>query len=300
MIKGLAITPPIIGRISIGKLVNKNDKWLPEKDDSFTLTTQVQNRNGWMLHPLHQQYAETAANGKIRAIPVRVLFNDSELNLRAEYSAFDRSTGRPLCVGNGENAKRVNEGGIEEVTCPGPEYCRFAHEQGCKLYGRLNLQVEGQNDELGSFIFRTTGYNSVRTLAARLRYFEAVTGGHTRHLALQLKLRAKSTTQSYRTPVYYVDLTLRDEDTLAKAVSTALQEAEHYRQAGVDMASLEHTARQLLHNGQFEDGEDEVPLLLDEFYPEQTEQSEPENKPANLVKATRLTNKLGTVVPSTK
>ncbi|WP_019933374.1 hypothetical protein [Oceanimonas smirnovii] len=302
MIKGLAITPPIIGRISIGKLVNKNDKWLPEKDDSFTLTTQVQNRNGWMLHPLHQQYAETAANGKIRAIPVRVLFNDSDLNLRAEYSAFDRSTGRPLCVGNGEAAKRVNEGGIEEVSCPGPEYCRFAHEQGCKLYGRLNLQVEGQNDELGSFIFRTTGYNSVRTLAARLRYFEAVTGGHTRHLALQLKLRAKSTTQSYRTPVYYVDLTLRDEDTLAEAVSTALQEAEHYRQAGVDMASLEHTARQLLHNGQFEDGEDEVPLLLDEFYPEQIEQPEPtqDAKPATLVKATRLTNKLGNVAPSTK
>jgi hypothetical protein len=37
MIKGLAITPPVIGRISIGKLVNRNDKWLPEKDDSFTL-----------------------------------------------------------------------------------------------------------------------------------------------------------------------------------------------------------------------------------------------------------------------
>lgn len=178
-----------------------------------------------------------------------------------------------------------------------PKYCRFAHEQGCKLYGRLNLKVEGQNDELGSFIFRTTGYNSVRTLAARLRYFEAVTGGHTRHLALQLKLRAKSTTQSYRTPVFYVDLTLRDEDTLVEAVSSALQEAEHYRQAGVEIASLEQTARQLLQNGQFEDNEEEVPLLLDEFYPEQTEQPESTQvaKPTNLVKATRLTNKLGTV-----
>ena len=107
MIKGLAITPPVIGRISIGHLVQKGDKWVPEKDDSFTLTTQVQGRNGWVLHPLHQQYSEQAANGKLRAIPVRLLFNDSELNLRAEYSAFDRSSGRPVCVGNGETARRV-------------------------------------------------------------------------------------------------------------------------------------------------------------------------------------------------
>ena len=72
MIKGLAITPPVIGRISIGHLVQKGEKWVPEKDDSFTLTTQVQGRNGWVLHPLHQQYSEQAANGKLRAIPVRL------------------------------------------------------------------------------------------------------------------------------------------------------------------------------------------------------------------------------------
>ena len=41
MIKGLAITPPVLGRISIGKVVEKNGKRLPEKDDQFTITTQV-------------------------------------------------------------------------------------------------------------------------------------------------------------------------------------------------------------------------------------------------------------------
>ncbi|WP_342713623.1 hypothetical protein [Oceanisphaera psychrotolerans] len=238
------------------------------------------------------------SNGKIRSIPVKVLFNDSDLNLRAEYSAFDRSTGRPICVGNGEMAKRVGEGGIEEVTCPSPERCRFAYEQGCKLYGRLNVQIDGQNDELGSFIFRTTGYNSVRTLAARLRYFEAASGGHTRHLPLQLRLRAKSTTQSYRTPVYYVDLTLREEDTLTEAVQAAHLEAERYNQAGVDTLNLENIARQLLQNGQFEDGEEEVPLLLEEFYPETesdtSSKSTDKPQPQELVRATRLTNKLGT------
>ena len=48
MIKGLAITLPVLGRISIGKIVEKNGKRLPEKDDQFTITTQVQNKDGWI------------------------------------------------------------------------------------------------------------------------------------------------------------------------------------------------------------------------------------------------------------
>ena len=49
MIKGLAITPPIVGRISIGKVVEKNGKRLPEKDDQFTITSLVQNKDGWLM-----------------------------------------------------------------------------------------------------------------------------------------------------------------------------------------------------------------------------------------------------------
>lgn len=35
MIKGLAITPPILGRISIGSVIEKNGKRLPVKEDFF-------------------------------------------------------------------------------------------------------------------------------------------------------------------------------------------------------------------------------------------------------------------------
>ena len=270
MIKGLAITPPVIGRISIGRLVCKNDKWLPEKDDSFTLTTQVKNKGEWLLHPLHQKLAESAPNNKIRAIPVRMLFNDTDLNLRAEYSAFDRQTGRPLCVGDGEKARRVSQsGGTDEHVCTGPQFCPYAREHGCKLYGRLNVQVDDQGDELASFIFRTTGYNSVRTLAARLQYFQALSGGNTRYLPLLLRLRAKSTTLSYQTPVYYVDLTLRDGAELANTIQQAKDAAESDADAGLLLDELEHTARALLQNGQFEDSEEEIPLVMEEFYPEE-------------------------------
>ena len=268
MIKGLAITPPVIGRISIGKVVEKNGKRLPEKDDCFTLTTQVQNKDGWMLHPLHQKLLEGTEKEKIRAIPVSLLFNASDLNLRAEYNLFDRTTGRPVCVGNGETAKGVTTEGIREFPCPAPDGCAVGKKGGCKPCGRLNVQVDGQGDELGSFIFRTTGFNSIRTLTARLSYFEAMSGGTSRYLPLMLKLRAKSTTQSHRAPVYYVDLCLRDgvsqEDAIAQSRLAAVQQEE----AGVDITAFELAARMALANGAFEDDEDDVPVIVEEFYPE--------------------------------
>lgn len=292
MIKGLAITPPVIGRISIGKMVEKNGKRLPEKDDSFTLTTQVQNRDGWMLHPLHQKLLEGSANEKIRAIPVKLLFNASDLNLRAEYSLFDKTTGRPVCVGNGETAKGVTADGIKVFPCPSPDGCEIGKKNGCKPYGRLNVQVEGQEDELGSFIFRTAGFNSIRTLTARLAYFEAVSGGNTRYLPLMLKLRGKSTTQSHRTPVYYVDLCLREGISLEDAVSLAQSTADEQKEAGVNIAALEMAARTALCNGAFEDSEEEIPAIVDEFYPEQA--TKPVEGPADeVIKRSELSERLG-------
>jgi hypothetical protein len=78
----------------------------------------------------------------------------------------------------------------------------------CKPYGRLYVNLD-ESDEFGTFIFRTTGFNSIRTLAARLRYYHAASGDLLSCLPLQLTLEVKAP-QSYRTPIYYVDLTLRD------------------------------------------------------------------------------------------
>ena len=56
MLKGLAITPPVLGRISIGRIIEKNGKRLPEKDDQFTITSQVQSKDGWLAHPLDEGF----------------------------------------------------------------------------------------------------------------------------------------------------------------------------------------------------------------------------------------------------
>jgi len=271
MIKGLAITPPILGRISIGKMVEKNGKRLPEKDDQFTLTSQIQNKDGWVKHPLDEQLRAKAPNQKLRSIPVRMIFNDPELNLRAEYSLFDRQTGRPVCVGNGETCQRMTNQGLEQHPCPSPDLCPLAQGGNCKPYGRLHVNLD-ESDELGTFIFRTTGFNSIRTLAARLSYYHAASNGLLSCLPLQLTLRGKSTTQSYRTPVYYVDLTLREGVSLNDAIVQAKQIDEQSKAAGFYQEALDHIARQGYGNARFEVNSEEGLDLVEEFY---TDESKP-------------------------
>ena len=264
MLKGLAITPPILGRISIGKLVEKNGKRLPEKDDQFTLTSQVQSRDGWLLHPLNEEL-RNGQDGKLRSIPIRLLFNEPDLNFRADYSLFDRTTGRPLCVGNGLTCKRLTEDGIQALPCPSPDGCSLAQGGACKPYGRLNVVI-GDDDPLGSFVFRTTGFNSIRTLAGRLHYFSAISGNRLACLPLELRLRGKSTRQSHGTPIFYVDITVRSGLSLEDALLEAKQLEKTRQSAGFDQSALDHAARQGFNNGAFEDSEEDTGAIVEEFF----------------------------------
>jgi hypothetical protein len=280
MIKGLAITPPILGRISIGKIVEKNGKRVPEKDDQFTITSQIQSKDGWIKHPMDEQLRTKAPNQKLRSIPVRMIFNDPELNLRAEYTLFDRQTGRPVCIGNGETCQRKTSQGMEQHPCPSPDLCPLAQGGNCKPFGRLHVNLD-ESDELGTFIFRTTGFNSIRTLTARLSYYHAASNGLLSCLPLQLTLRGKSTTQSYRTPVYYVDLTLRDGTNLQDAIQTAQEIDQQSKVLGFNQAALDQTARQGYSNARFEVNSEEGLDLVEEFYTGElveSEQVQPEPK----------------------
>ncbi|EET81949.1 MULTISPECIES: hypothetical protein [Acinetobacter] len=265
MIKGLAITPPILGRISIGRMIEKNGKRLPEKDDQFTITSQIQSKEGWVKHPLDDQLRVDTPNQKLRSIPVRMIFNDPDLNLRAEYSLFDRQTGRPMCVGNGETCQRLTNQGVEQLPCPSPDLCPLAQGGNCKPHGRLHVNLD-ESDEFGTFIFRTTGFNSIRTLAARLSYYHAASNGLLSCLPLQLILRGKSTTQSYRQPVYYVDLTLREGISLNEAIMQAKQIDEQSKQAGFYQEALDFIARKGFGNGRMEVDIEEGLDVVEEFY----------------------------------
>ena len=279
MLKGLAITPPVLGRISIGKVIEKNGKRLPEKDDQFTITSQVQGKDGWLLHPLNDELRKNQED-KLRSIPIRLLFNEPELNFRADYTLFDRQSGRPLCVGNGESCKRVTQEGMQSLPCPSPDACQLAKGGACKPYGRLNVLI-GDDDPLGSFVFRTTGFNSIRTLAARLHYFQAISSNRLACLPLELRLRGKSTRQSHGTPIFYVDLTVRSGMDMAEALQAANNLDEQRLSTGFDQNALDAAARRGFANGAFEDSEEDSGALIEEFFT--AESAEPPSSTPTLV-----------------
>ncbi|MDI3270835.1 hydrolase or metal-binding protein [Pseudomonas sp. AL03] len=289
MLKGLAITPPVLGRISIGKVIEKNGKRLPEKDDQFTITSQVQGKDGWLLHPLNDELRQ-GKDDKLRSIPVRLLFNEPELNFRADYTLFDRQSGRPVCVGNGETCKRVTPDGMQSLPCPSPDSCPLAKGGACKPYGRLNVLI-GDDDPLGSFVFRTTGFNSIRTLAARLHYFQAISGNRLACLPLELRLRGKSTRQSHGTPIFYVDLTVRGDIDMSEALQVANELDEQRQSAGFNQVALDEAAQRGFGNGAFEDSEEDAGAIVEEFYPAEESQFPTTNTTQRPAKAS-LTEKL--------
>jgi len=292
MLKGLVITPPVLGRISIGKIVERNGKRLPVKDDQFTITSQVQSKEGWLLHPLNDELRETP-DTKLRSIPIRMLFNEPELNFRAEYTLFDRNTGRPMCVGNGETCKRKCEDGIKSLPCPSPDTCTLGQGNACKPYGRLNMVI-GNEDTLGSFVFRTTGFNSIRTLAARLQYFQAVSGNRLACLPLELRLRGKSTRQSHGTPIFYADITVRSGMSLEEALLAGKELDETRQAAGFLQSALDAAAQKGFSNGFFEDNDEDGGAAIEEFFT--CTDSDPSLSPADTsnrpAPATPLANKL--------
>jgi len=86
-------------------------------------------------------------------------------------------------------------------------------------------------------------------------------------------LNARRHVQSHRAPVYYVDLCLRDGISLEEAVAQAQSAAAEQEEAGINIAALELAARTALANGAFEDSEEEIPAIVEEFYPEVTARS---------------------------
>ena len=151
------------------------------------------------------------------------------------------------------------------MACPSPDACSFGMGP-CKPYGRLNVSI-GDSDELDSFVFRTTGFNSIRTLTARLQYFAAVSGGHLACMPLELKLRGKSTTQSHRSAIYYADLTVRSGTALNAAIAQAKELSVQRQTAGFDQPALDEAARMGYANGCFDDAPYEMAEIVEEFYP---------------------------------
>lgn len=272
-IKGFAITPVVLGRIAIGEIVENNGKRLPSRLDHIVITGMVQANGDWVEHPeMTRLKAEEVNNNppqpgkgvKLRSIPVRIMFDKPESNFRAEYNCFD-DKGRPICTGDGEKARRRSANGVQDVACPGSDVCDFGQQHRCKQLGRLMIGLEStfENDPLSGFMFRTTSFNSIRALTARLNYLAAVTGGKIAGMPCNLRMRAKSTAASFRKPIFYLDL--EPVGGLIAATGKAAEFRKKFEEAGLDRAQLEEAVANGLKESAFYEDQTDGEEIIEEF-----------------------------------
>ncbi len=86
-------------------------------------------------------------------------------------------------------------------------------------------------------------------------------------MPLELKLRGKSTTLSYRSAIYYVDLVVQSGFTLEEAIARARELDGQRKASGFDQAALDEATRLGFGNGAFEEDGEDVRAVVEEFYP---------------------------------
>jgi len=268
IITGVTLTPPTIGRIMMGhtELRGSGDgaRAIPQKDDHFTITTLTQCANRiWEPHPIAAKLGR--ANEKLTTIPVTVAYNDPNLTLHNRYSCFDAKTGRTMCAGDGTTARRITTAGVQSIECARPEGCEYGQNSRCKSMTRAYFRIDGQDDELGVFVLRTTSFNTLERLAGRLSRLHGLTGGKLAGMPMSLTINSKTSAASYRTPFWFADLVQRPGMTLAQAVANAVEYQRAQEEAGLSQEGLEAAIRAGLGQSDFADElEDAEEWLSDE------------------------------------
>jgi hypothetical protein len=244
----------------------------PRKLDHFLITTMQRDAAGRLMPDAALMARLKPEGGKITEIPVRLLYDDIDLNFPTRFASY-RGT-RCWCSGDGELAHRLTgeNGKYQEVACP----CErvdplYAAPDKCKILGTLQVLIEGVDRIGGVWKYRTTSWNTVNAILSSLALVKTVTGGPLAGIPLHLVLSPKTVTvptTGQSMLVYVVSLEFRGtESQLAElGYDIARKRMEHR----VKMEQIEAEARARLLPPQQEPLQEQEETAQ-EFYPEGVE-----------------------------
>ena len=272
---------PEIGKIKIGKKgelrTGKNGPYrLPVKQDHFTITTlEKDSEDNYIPDIGLMQSIGNATNQdpvKLTRIPVRLLWNDVDLNFASRYAAYGGTS--VWCTGDGEKALRTTGQNVfAERECPCPNLDRDFHatreNPKCKIAGLLSVIIEGAGGVGGVHKFRTTSFNSTDGITAALMFLSGVTGGQIAGVALDMTLNPKRVADpsGKAQTVYVVGLEFRG--TVEALRDEGYRIALGNTHAKLRLEQIENQARRLLPEpGEVFPGED-AQDIIGEFNPPQ-------------------------------
>lgn len=287
MIKTIVPRLAEVGKIKIGKkgAVRKTQQGkefrLPQKDDHFTITGLSRDKNDDFVPDLKiMEMVGSATNQRpdhLTEIPVRLLYDDIELNFPTRLACFNGTS--CWCSGDGEKAERVKDiktGEMVSVECPcerqNPGY---KGRDKCKPTGVLSVVIDGIPIVGGVWKFRTTSYNSVVNIISSLTFIKSLTKGVLAGLPLYMVVSPKTANVEGvgNTTIFMVRLEYRG--TTQSLVEIGYSEAERRAVAQIKMDSIEDSARLLVHQPMNPDEERDI---SEEFYPENQDLEETDEK----------------------
>ncbi|MGD9732565.1 MAG: hypothetical protein AB7U45_10330 [Desulfamplus sp.] len=282
MIKGLTLQLNAAGNIKIGKKGEMITSQLgkefrpPEKLDHFQITTTEKDANGDYIVDINLENNIKAAgtgiingNGDLIGIPIRLLYNDTDLNFPTRLASY--VSGKLSCTGDGETATKRVDDFTKTYPCPCPRIEQgYDGKDKCKAMGTLSCVI----DEAGLFgqahKFRTTSMNSIKGILGGLELIRTATNGRIAGLPLMLTINPKTTTtpQGQNTIVYVVSVCYRGSmSDLRHDVLNLISEERQYL---IGLESLEaETKQNMAEKSDISDAEQVE--IAEEFYPDSIE-----------------------------
>lgn len=252
-------------------------------------------------HPIGDELRTLQANaaeGRIRVIPIRLMFNDPGLSLSARYEAYDADLNRLACAGDGTKGCRANfaAGTSQDVACVGPDACEYANAAGvhCALHVKLKAQIEGQADAFSVFELQSGGINTYRTISAKLSMMHAAFGKRLRHVPLEIGVYAKSGAASDYRPFYVADVKLRQGTDVKTAIQAALAGERDDKGEGLALEEMEAAVAQMAAGASL--SLDDAESALISFAPGVVDRSRLKRAAPNAVQAASSVNSIADIV----
>ncbi len=241
----------------------------PRKLDHFLITTLQRDAAGRLLPDAALMARLKPEGGKITEVPVRLLFDDIDLNFQTRYACYRGN--RCWCSGDGEAGQRFTgeNGRYQEVVCPCERQDPFYTGQDrCKILGTLQVLIEGTDRIGGVWKFRTTSWNTVNAILSSLALVKTITGGPLAGIPRHLVLSPKTVTvptNGQNMVVFVVSLEYRGPE--QELAELGYNIARRRLEQQVRMEQVEAEARRMLLPPHAEPPEEQAETGA-EFYPE--------------------------------
>jgi len=262
MIKNMQFGLKEIGAIKIGgpgeEKQGKNGPYrLPVKFDHFVVNTKNKDAQGNFIPDA--AIMKTIGH-EAKEIDVCLLYNDPTLNFYTRYNEY--KGGKRMCSGDGEHATKEDG---SKLICD-PDTCPTFKAKKCKANGILSVVLPAAPRLGGVYKFRTTSFNSIRSILSSMFFLQSLTGGILANIPLKLTVSPQSVNpvgSPTAQTIYVVNLeyagTVDDLHRQTVALMTERATMQH------KIAELESQARVAL--GMPESAE-EILDVENEFYPE--------------------------------